>query len=214
MQSDSNESSFLEALYAESGSYDVKITDEIATRLTGYYKLVNEWNPRLHLVAPCSPREFATRHILESLYLLRHLPSESTVIDVGSGGGLPIVPCLLARPDLRATLIESSRRKSVFLREVLKQTQIEGSGVLAERFERVSGLTAEFVTCRALERFEEKLQELIEWSPPGSTLMLFGSESIKRRLGGLDVEFDQELLPNSDRRFLFEVKRKSGGLRR
>lgn len=214
MQSESNHSSFLETLYAESGSYDAKITSAIATRLTGYYKLLNEWNTRLHLVAPCSPREFATRHILESLYLLKHLPSEAAVIDVGSGGGLPIVPCLLARPDLRATLIESSKRKSVFLREVLKQLQIEGSVVLAERFENVSGLTGEFVTCRALERFEEKVGELIEWSPPESTLLLFGGESLEERLANLEVEVDQELLPNSNKRFLFVLQRESRRLRR
>ena len=52
--------------------------------------------------------------MLESLMLLKHLPSDAKIADIGSGAGLPIIPCLIARPDLHATLIESSQKKSVF----------------------------------------------------------------------------------------------------
>ena len=62
-----------------------------------YYGLVLKWNPRLHLVAPCAAEEFAARHILESLVLLPHLTPGAQVIDVGSGAGLPIIPCLTVR---------------------------------------------------------------------------------------------------------------------
>ena len=83
-------------------------------QLGAFYSLLTHWNDRLHLVAPCSPEEFATRHVLESLMLLKHLPQDAKIADIGSGAGLPIIPCLLARPDLQATLIESSQKKSVF----------------------------------------------------------------------------------------------------
>ena len=89
-------------------------------RLGVYYEILQKWNPRLHLVSSCSPEEFAVRHVLESLWILRYLPDGSRIIDIGSGGGLPIVPCLITRDDLTATLIESSQRKSVFLREALR----------------------------------------------------------------------------------------------
>src|SRR6185369_15999394 len=92
---------------------------EVLQRLCVYYSLLTRWNPRLHLVAPCSPEEFATRHVLESLMLLQHLPHGAKIADIGSGAGLPIIPCLIVRPDLHATLIESSAKKSVFLREAL-----------------------------------------------------------------------------------------------
>ena len=56
--------------------------------------------------------------------------------DIGSGGGLPIIPCLIARPDLEATLIESSQKKVVFLREALNRLGLravdEGSPALNE----------------------------------------------------------------------------------
>src|SRR5437764_4903101 len=111
---------FREALHDKSADFGVQLTDRDIERLSDYYALLLKWNPRLHLVAPCSPKEFATRHILESLVLIHHLPLNARVADVGSGAGLPLIPCLLVRRDLRAPLIASSRRKPIFLRESLR----------------------------------------------------------------------------------------------
>src|SRR6185503_20249093 len=119
----------------------------------------------------CATEEFAIRHVLESLMLLKHLPDGAKIADIGSGAGLPIIPCLIARPDLHATLIESSQKKSVFLREVMNQLGLEAS-VIAKRFEDVPGPDVSFVTCRALDQFTEKVHTIIRWAPPGSTLLL------------------------------------------
>src|SRR2546421_6694537 len=108
---------FVIALSENARDFGLELKDSAIARLQSYYELLLKWNDRLHLVAPCSPEEFATRHVLESLLLLRHLPQNARVVDVGSGAGLPIIPCLIMRLDLRATLIESSPRKAVFLRE-------------------------------------------------------------------------------------------------
>ena len=198
---------FVDTLGAKSKFYDVVLPDYVTARLGDYFELLNRWNDRLHLVAPCSPSEFAERHVLESLYLLRYVPQAASIVDVGSGGGLPTIPCLIARPQLRATLIESSKRKAVFLREALRATGIEGSKVLAERFEDVAEVNADFVTCRALERFEDKLGPLMNWSPPSSTLLLYGGDLLRKKLAEMSVDFRQDLLPGSQRRFLFVVSK-------
>ena len=126
--------SFEQCLVANMGSFDLDLPAETVSRLGEYYSLLTRWNDRLHLVAPCTPEEFAVRHILESLMLLKHLPTNARVADIGSGGGLPIIPCLIARPDLHATLIESSQKKSVFLREATRQFQ---ATIIARPFEQV-----------------------------------------------------------------------------
>src|SRR5436190_11472011 len=106
---------FEKAIGREAAAFDLTLSESQIQRLSDYYALVMKWNARLHLTAPCSPQEFATRHVLESLLLLKHLPPKASFIDVGSGAGLPAIPCLLARDDLTATLIESSQKKGVFL---------------------------------------------------------------------------------------------------
>lgn len=184
------------------GSFNLDLPAETVTRLGEYYSLLTRWNDRLHLVAPCSPEEFAVRHVLESLMLLRYLPPNATVADIGSGGGLPIIPCLIARPDLQATLIESSQKKVVFLREASNHLGLRTT-IIPRPFEDVPAPAVSFVTCRALDQFTQKLPAMINWAPRGSTLLLFGGETLGEELSTSDVNFEQFLIPKSERRYLF-----------
>jgi 16S rRNA (guanine527-N7)-methyltransferase len=199
---------FRETLQTEAANYDVVVTPEALVGLSQYYELLNTWNSRVHLVAPCSPQEFATRHVLESLVLLKHLPIGAQVAEVGAGGGLPIIPCLIVRPDLRAILIEAAQKKAVFLREALTHTGVSArASVINERFERVAVPKVGFVTCRALERFEEMLPNLFKWAPESATLLLFGAKRLEGKIAGLGFKSTAELLPRSTGRFLYVVHR-------
>ena len=199
---------FRDTLAREAATYGVTLTAEALTRLSQYYELLNLWNSRVHLVAPCSPEEFATRHVLESLALLKHLPVGASLADVGTGGGLPAIPCLIARSALRAVLIESSQKKAVFLREALSQAGVLArASIINERFENVVAPSVDFVTCRALDRFEEMLPELFKWTPVKSTLLLFGGKTLETQIEKLGVISSRELLPRSEGRFLFVVKK-------
>ncbi len=193
---------FEQSLLSNMGSFNLDLPAETVTRLRDYYSLLTRWNDRLHLVAPCEPEEFAVRHVLESLLLLQHLPHNAKIADIGSGGGLPIIPCLIARPDLEATLVESSQKKVVFLREALNRLSL-GAAIIAQPFEDVSAPPVSFVTCRALDQFMRKLPALIKWAPRGSKLMLFGGETLAEELAKNSVKFEQFLIPQSERRYLF-----------
>ncbi|MFN2513250.1 MAG: 16S rRNA (guanine(527)-N(7))-methyltransferase RsmG [Pyrinomonadaceae bacterium] len=198
---------FREALVSEAGVYQARISVDAIQRLSEYYLLLTKWNPRLHLVAPCSPLEFATRHVLESLMLLPHLPQAATVADVGSGAGLPIIPCSIARPDIRATLIESSKKKAVFLSEALNRTETTSATVIPKRFEETPTPDVSVISCRALEQFVAKLPNLIEWSPHAITMLLFGGEDLRQRIAELGLIYSAVHVPNSTRRFLFVINR-------
>ena len=195
---------FEQALIANMGSFDVQLSGQTVTQLGAYYSLLTKWNDRLHLVAPCSPEEFATRHVLESLLLLRHLSQGAKIADIGSGAGLPIIPCLIARPDLQVTMIESSQKKAVFLREALNGLSRPAT-IIARPFEQVATPDVSFVTCRALDQFINKLSTLIDWAPAGSALLLFGGETLREQLHQAKAKFFDFLIPLSEKRFLFAV---------
>jgi 16S rRNA (guanine527-N7)-methyltransferase len=198
-----SESVFELALKSNEAAFNLDLSEHTVTQLGKYYSLLTRWNDRLHLVAPCPPEEFAVRHVLESLLLLKHLPPDATIADVGSGGGLPIVPCLIARPDLQATLIESSQKKVVFLREAL--TSLDLQAVVVNRpFEDIAAPPVSFVTCRALDQFMRKLPALINWAPHGSMLLLFGGETLGEQLRRANVNFERLLIPRSEKRYLFQ----------
>jgi 16S rRNA (guanine527-N7)-methyltransferase len=195
---------FDKALEHHAAEYGFRPGDEERARLREYFSLVMAWNPRLHLVAPCPPEEFATRHVLESMLALRFLPEGARVLDVGSGAGLPIIPCLIARPGLSAFLIEASKKKSVFLREALSRLDRQRDArVIAERFEQVEPPEADFLTCRALERFGEMFDSLVSWAPKRCTCLFFAGPSLGEQIGRRTSDFTVVHLPRSRQRFLY-----------
>lgn len=194
---------FSRALRDHAGDYAVRFRVEDIARLSSYYALLLKWNPRLHLVGPSSPEQFATRHILESLLLVRHLPRNATVVDVGAGAGLPIIPCLTLRDDLSATLIESSQRKAAFLREALRGiANPKSANLIVDRFEKRPVPRTDFITCRAIDRFQQVLPKLISWAPPSSTLLLFAGRVLVNEIERLLPSAQSERIPGSAQRFL------------
>lgn len=199
---------FEAALMTNAPAYNVEISTETLQQLTAYYQLILLWNPRLHLVAPCSSDEFARRHILESLLLYPHLLKAAKIVDIGSGAGLPIIPCLISRPDLSAVLFEAAKRKAVFLREALSLVgRSNAARVLAERFETAATPDCEYITSRALDRFTQILPRLIEWAPQQCTLLLFGGDKLGGALEMQGLNYSQIRVPNTEQRFLFIVER-------
>jgi 16S rRNA (guanine(527)-N(7))-methyltransferase RsmG len=194
---------FIGAIKENSPAFGLNVTDAAIDRLAEYYELIQEHNSILHLVGPCTPEEFAVRHILESLTLLPHLPPNSRFADVGAGAGLPSIPCLIIRDDLHATLIESKDKKARFLNAAILELGLaDRAGVVNRQFEETSPGDAQFVTCRALDKFVEKLPRLIKWGK-GQDLLLFGGEKLQGALARQDVAFVQKLMPLSEQRYLY-----------
>jgi 16S rRNA (guanine527-N7)-methyltransferase len=196
-------SEFRAAILRHQSAFGLELPAEKIDRLGEYYDLIQEHNPLLHLVGPCSAEEFAIRHILESLTLLKHLPQKVKFADVGAGAGLPSIPCLLIRGDLLATMIESKEKKAAFLNEAAGNLGIEKRvEIVARQFEETLPTGCEFVTCRALDRFTARLPKLLKWSGR-RRLLLFGGPSLGEELKKQKVSFSEALMPMSRQRFLF-----------
>lgn len=201
-----NKELFIFALKENQHFFAVDLSEKIFADLADYYELIEKWNRRLHLVAPCTAEEFAVRHVLESLTILEFLPENACLTDIGTGAGLPSIPCLLARGDLRGTLVESNTKKAVFLREALAKFDLRTrASVLNSRFEQAAAPTAGFVTSRALDKFTEKLPEIVDWAVQADELLLFGGEKVRDKLSELQLDFRAKLVPLSERRYVFIV---------
>ena len=205
-----SDSRFTSALERRAREFAMELSAETILALDEYYALLSHWNDRVHLVAPCEPEEFATRHVLESLLLLRFLPPGTSFVDVGSGAGLPAIPCLIARPDLTATMFESSQKKSVFLREAINHLGIGNRAtVIAKRFEDTKAPDVPFVTCRALDQFMTQFSKLIVWAPTSSTFLFFGGDTLRQQLQSQQAHYVEFLIPFSEKRFVFVVGQRS-----
>ncbi len=197
---------FIQGLRTNQRTFDLELSSEVLERLADYFELVQTQNQLLHLVGPCSPEEFATRHILESLTLLEHIPKNAKFADVGAGAGLPSIPCLIVRSDLKATLIESKEKKAKFLESALIILELsDRAKVVNKQFEETGPDDAEFITCRALDKFSQKLPRLLKWAK-GWRILFFGGPSLGDSLRENGVRFTERLMPLSERRYLFAGK--------
>ena len=194
------------AIEKHRSAFAISLNNAQIGRLADYYEFVQDHNPLLHLVAPCSAEEFATRHILESLTLIEFLPQSTRFADVGAGAGLPSIPCLLVREDLSADLIESKIKKSAFLEAAIEKLELTGrTSVLNRQFEETSPGEASMITCRALDKFSEKLPRLIKWSK-GRPLLLFAGPDLRAEIEKFRTIDREQLMPLSARRYLFVTK--------
>ena len=89
-------------------------------QLAAYLALLLKWNSKLNLTAVREPAEIVRRHLVECIQCAQALPEVRTLLDFGSGAGLPGVPIAIVRPEIRVTLGESQGKKSAFLREVVR----------------------------------------------------------------------------------------------
>lgn len=198
---------FIQAINTNQSAFGLTLDDAAIERLADFYDLIQEHNEFLHLVGPSTPEEFALRHILESLTLLEHLPIGARIADVGTGGGLPSIPCLLVRDDLRALLIETKEKKTQFLSLTVAALGISGRvEIVNKQFGEVDPANCESITCRALDKFTERLPRLLKWRMRRQAL-LFGGPNLRDALNAQKATFTERLMPMTEQRYLFVVNR-------
>lgn len=149
------------------------------------------------LIGPSEGPRMWERHLLNSAAVADLVPEGASVIDVGSGAGLPGVPLALARPDLTVALLEPMARRTSFLTEVVDALSLADRVTVirarADEIERRVPLT-DVVVARALA----PLDRLARWCLPlaaveGTVLAVKGAfaereiamhAAVIRRLGG------------------------------
>jgi len=89
--------------------------------------LILKWNEEVGVIAKADEDNLFLRHFCDSLQplLLFGFKKNATVLDIGAGGGFPSIPIRIFRPDLSFVLAESSRKKTAFLNDVIKELKFE-----------------------------------------------------------------------------------------
>ena len=128
---------------------------EAIVQFQAYLQLLLRWNARLNLTAIREPEGILRRHFVESIQCAQSLPvlpEGSTLLDFGSGAGLPGIPIAICRPELRVTLAESQRKKTAFLREAVRSLGLT-SEVYDGRVEDMpTSRSFSIVTLRAVDK--------------------------------------------------------------
>jgi len=128
----------LSALLADGASdLSIALTDHQHQQLLDYVALLAKWNAVYNLTAIRDPRQMLIQHVLDSLSIVPHLPARDTasVLDVGSGGGLPGIVLAVVRPNWQVTLNDIVHKKTAFQSQAKAELGLANLSVVTGRVE-------------------------------------------------------------------------------
>jgi 16S rRNA (guanine527-N7)-methyltransferase len=159
-------------------------------KLAAFIQVLDKWNRVYNLTAVREPRAMVERHILDSLAVLPFL-SQGTLLDVGTGAGLPGLPIAIARPELRLTLLDSSAKKLRFVRQAVSELGLENVQVVQVRLEEYRPAQSfDMVISRAVAKLDELYRRTAHLVRPGGRILFMK--------GSLPVQEIEELEAGGD----------------
>ena len=107
---------------------------EVQQKLVHYIQLIARWNKVFNLTAIRDVEEMVSKHLLDSLVVQPYVEGQ-TVLDIGSGAGLPGIPFAITSPDKPFTLIDSNGKKTRFLTQAKIDLKLDNVTVIHQRVE-------------------------------------------------------------------------------
>ncbi|MEF8699199.1 MAG: 16S rRNA (guanine(527)-N(7))-methyltransferase RsmG [Candidatus Accumulibacter sp. UW20] len=126
--------------------------------LLAYVALLEKWNRTFQLTAIKDPAQAVSHHLLDSLAILPFVDAP-TLLDVGSGGGMPGIPLAIACPQLQVVLLDSNSKKTAFLQQVAIELGLSNIAVHCGRVEAYRPATRfAAITARAFADLADLVQ--------------------------------------------------------
>lgn len=153
------DSKWIETVITGASELGVFINETQADMMAGHCRTLVQWNKITNLTAITDPYEIAVKHATDSLAPLSIIQKGARIIDIGTGGGFPGIPLKMAEESLDITLLDSSRKKVSFLKQVIMENRLKGIKAVHSRGEDLPsepGMSEGFdiVICRAFSDLE------------------------------------------------------------
>jgi len=149
----------------------------VQRKLNRFNELFHKWNKAINLSAAKNTAEI-DEHITDCLFLVQHLDGFARILDVGSGGGLPVVVTAIARPDIQFTALEPVHKKHAFLRTAARELGLDNLEAHAIRIADHDVRDYDAATSRATFDLPEWFETGLRFVRPGGTV--FGFEGVPR----------------------------------
>lgn len=170
---------------------DINLTEAQIDQFMKYKELLQEWNQKMNLTAITEDREVMTKHFLDCMTINKalNMNEKYSVIDIGTGAGFPGLVIKIAFPHLKVTLVDSLKKRLVFLDTVIKElglTDIECVHSRAEDLGKNKAFRESFDICAS--RAVANLAVLSEYTLP---FVKVGGYLIALKGQKLDEELEQ-----------------------
>ena len=182
-------STFNEELLEKASVLGVRFSVEQMEQFYKYMNLLIEWNEKMNLTAIIEPSEIILKHFIDSITILKDIKDGSTLVDVGTGAGLPWIPLSIMNPTLKITLVDSLNKRLIFLQEVIKELNLKNVELIharAEEFGRNKKYREKFDI--ATSRAVANLATLSEYLLP---LVKINGQAISMKAGNASQEIEE-----------------------
>ncbi|MBQ60958.1 MAG: 16S rRNA (guanine(527)-N(7))-methyltransferase RsmG [Gammaproteobacteria bacterium] len=157
--------------------------DDVVSKSTAFIEQLCRWNQVYNLTAVQAPEKMVVQHLLDSLSIAPFIGG-SSIIDVGSGAGLPGIPLAILYPAKNFILLDSNGKKTRFMTQAVIDLELENVAVVQERVEQYQGKKFDHVLCRAfasLETIADSVSHLLRTQ--GNVLAMKGKQDHDTELG-------------------------------
>jgi 16S rRNA (guanine527-N7)-methyltransferase len=191
-------------LLAGAAALGCPLDDAQADRLLGYLDLLARWNKVYNLTALRDPAQMLTHHLLDSLAVIapmrRHLEDvgsrvrgndeRTSVLDVGSGGGLPGVVIAATQPDTTVTCVDTVQKKVTFVRQVAAELRLPNLQARHTRVEAITDTQWPLITARAFASLPDIVTLTRPLLAPGGVWMAMKGQHPADEIAALPADIE------------------------
>lgn len=127
----------MESLKEKALKYGLELTGEEVKKFEIFREMLKKYNNEFNLTAICDDEGINEKHFIDSLLGVEMFTKNSTVAEIGSGGGFPSLPLKIVREDLSFTLIEATGKKCRYLEKVISELGLKNMTVINGRAEEI-----------------------------------------------------------------------------
>ena len=167
-------------IFKELQAFDIQITETVFGKQCQFVRLMLETNQTFNLTAIKDYQEALYKHLFDSLFILK-LPfwkDVSSILDVGSGAGIPAIPLALVSPDKKFVSLEATQKKVVFQQQAIQELQLKNITAVWGRAEDLGRKTEyrecfDLVIARALAAVNVLAEYTLPFAKPASGLVCY-----------------------------------------
>jgi len=204
---------FSEILFESAKNFSLILSDRQLEQFEIFYRRIIEWNEKINLTAITEEKDFAVKHIVDSLSAWdeKIFSGVGKVIDVGTGAGFPGIPLKIFKPELEIILLDSLAKRVNFLQEVVAELKLQGVTCLHGRAEDLAGQKNfreqfDLATSRAVARLNVLAEYCLPFVKVGGVFAALKGKKFSEEiaeavaavkiLGGGEINFAEKKLPD------------------
>ena len=184
---------------------NILLSSRQVQQLQAYHLELRIYTDRINLISSNDKNHIIERHFLPSFYYLLYLIKNNdllnkTILDFGTGAGLPGIILAVALPDTKITLLDSSRKKTLFLKNITKKIDLNNVEIICDRIENITKSAfheVDIIVARAVASIPVLVKRCLPFLNAGCEILTLKGENYNQELKKNLNMIISELIPET-----------------